>query len=113
MTPETCSEVTPMNGGSLVCSVDVAAMASAGPATDSAPTMVGVGALIAIGVAARMAHSRPKVTLPAPVKVRVPRAAIRASSFQLDLARTIALAVLAAAIVGVVIGAQWHMLHDL
>jgi hypothetical protein len=113
MTPATCSEVTPMNGGSLVCAVDVAAMTSAGPAIDSAPTMVGVGALIAIGVAARMARARPKARLLLPVAAPAPRLAAGAGAYQLDLAQTIALAVLAAAIVGVVIGVEWHMLHEI
>src|SRR5689334_19907518 len=113
MTPTTCNEGPPLNVGSVVCSVDVAAMTSAAPAMDSAPTLVGIGALIAIGVAARMARSRPAVAPPTPVDVPVPRVAPRAGAFQLDLARTIALAILAAAIVGTVIGVQWHMLHDL
>src|SRR5437868_1486019 len=110
MTPATCSEVTPMNGGSLVCAVDVGAMTSAGPAGDSAPTMVGIGALVAIGVAVRMARSRPKAKLPVPVEAPALRIVTGAGSFQLNLAQTIAFAVLAATILGLVIGAEWHML---
>ena len=118
MTPQ-----PPLSSGTLVCNM-AGATVMGSPGTDSAPPMVGIGVLIAIGVAARMARSGLTSNLPAAVEVtRIADAATcpagpplriaARSTLQLDLVRTIAIGVVAMTVVGLVIAAQWYMLHDL